>query len=129
MQNINFISQIVFEILKFKNSAIWLLRPFLHITLEPDFFWTCSFNRIIKVIMVHDLNPKILHINGLFFVRSKTPCFRYAFWHYPQNEIFSWKSGSVRFLPLRHPNFMKYWQWWNHRIPFRLKVGIQKTHF
>ena len=102
--------------------------------------------------MVHDLNLKNLHINGLFFVflfftKSKKPYLWGVFGNYPQNEICSQKSGYVRFLPLRHPNFMRrfrkilwavsektrlpndiltYWQteWWNHRTPFRLKAGF-----
>ena len=57
MQKINFITSIVFEVLKFKNPAIWL-GAFLHLAQEPDFAQTCSFNRIIKVISVHDLNLK-----------------------------------------------------------------------
>ena len=40
--------------------------------------------------------------------------------YYPQNEIFSQKSGSVSFLPLRNPNLMK---------SFRkiLRVNLEKT--
>ena len=100
--------------------------------------------------MVHDLNPKNLHINGsmdYFFAKSQNPCFLGVLGYYPQNEIFSKKSGSVSFLPLRHPNFMgsfreilravlkktrlptdilTYWQWWNHRTPFRLKAKVQR---
>ena len=108
MQKINVISPTVFEILKmFKNPANWP-RAFLHLTPEPDFSQTCRFNRTIKVIMVHDLNPKNLHINGqIFFAKSKKPYFWGAFEYYPQNEIFSQKSGSISFSPLRHPNFMR----------------------
>ena len=72
------------------------------------FSQTCVFNRIIKVIMVHDLNPKHLHINGLFFsAKSKKSYLWGVFGHYPQHEIFSQKSCSVSFLPLRHPNFKR----------------------
>ena len=44
-----------------------------------------------------------------------------VFGHYPQNEIFSQKSGSVSFLPLRHPNFRevseKYYEpLWRKRV-------------
>ena len=64
-QKINFITQTVFEILKWPRA---------------DFSQICSFNRIIKVIMVHDLNPKNLHINGLSFCKiQKTLSFGY-FW-------------------------------------------------
>ena len=34
--------------------------------------------------MMHDLNPKNLHINGLiFFAKSKKPYFQGNFGHYP----------------------------------------------
>ena len=56
MQKINFIPPIVFEI------SDWA-REFLHLTQEPHFSQTCVFNRIINVIMMHDLNPKNLQIN------------------------------------------------------------------
>ena len=84
-------------------------RVFLHLTWELDFSQTCGFNKIINVIMVHDLNLKNLHINGLFlFCKIQcTQCFWVFFGHYSQNEIFSQKSGSVSFLPLKHPNFMR----------------------
>ena len=76
-----------------------------------DFSQSCGFNRIINVTMVHDLNPKNLHINGLFFLQNpKSPFLGGAFGRYPQIEIFSQKSGSVRFLLLRHSNFMRYFR-------------------
>ena len=120
------------------------LSAFLHLNWEPDFSQTCGFNRIIKVIIVHDLNPKkSTHFFFFFLQNPKNPIFG----HYPQNEIFSQKCSSVSFLCLRYPNFMRnfrkilwavlekphlltdiltYWQWWNHTIPFGLKGGIQK---
>ena len=49
--------------------------------------------------MMHDLNPKNLNINGLFFLQNtKDPIFGVFFWYYPQNEIFSEKSSPVGFL-------------------------------
>ena len=82
------------------------LRAFLHLTQETYFSQTCSFNSIIiNTIMVHDLNPKNLYINGLFFflffffAKSKKPYFRGVFGCSPQNEIFSQKSSSLSFLP------------------------------
>ena len=49
--------------------------------------------------MMHDLNPKNLNINGLFFLlNTKDPIFGVFFWYYPQNEIFSQKSSPVGFL-------------------------------
>ena len=112
MQKINFYLQqfLIYQNLKILQSD-WT-RAFFHLTREPDFFQTCGFNRIIKVIVVHDLNAKILHISGVFFffffVKSKkTYLWRRPFGHYLKNEIFSQKSVSVSFLSLRHPNFMK----------------------
>ena len=89
--------------MKFKNPAIWLGVGILHLTQEPDFSKTSGLNRIINVIMVHDLDKKNLHIKRLFFAKSKWGIFG----HYAQNKIFSQKYGSVSFLPLRHSNFMK----------------------
>ena len=82
-------------------------RAFLYLTREPDFSQTCHFNRLIKINLVHDLNPKNLHINGFFFAKPKKLYFLGVFGHYLQNEIFPQKPSSVSFLPLRHPNFMK----------------------
>ena len=28
-----------------------------------------------------------------------------------------------------HTDILTYWQWWLHRLPFRLKAGVQKTTF
>ena len=96
MQKINFITPIVFEILKLKNPAIWLVESiFCILTRQPDFSQTCGFNRIIKVIMVHELNLKNLHINWLFLR---------VFEHYFQKENFSKKPGSISFLLLKHPS-------------------------
>ena len=104
-------------------------RAFLCLTQEADFSQTYSFNRIIKVIVVHDLNPKTLTFNGLFFCKTQKTYFWGVFGQYPKNL-------AVNFLPLRHPNFMRsfrkilwailektrlptdvltYWHWWNHR--------------
>ena len=67
------------------------LRAFSHLTQESDFSQTCCFNRIMKVIMVYDSNPKNLSINRLFFffAKSKKRYFGGVFEHYPKNEIFS----------------------------------------
>ena len=136
MQKINFIPPIVFEI------SDWA-REFLHLTQEPHFSQTCVFNRIINVIMMHDLNPKNLQINRLIFFlileNPKKPYFWGVLGHFAQNEIVPQKSGSISFLPLRPPNFMRsfrkivwavlektslssdiltYLQCWNHRPLF-----------
>ena len=56
--------------------------------------------------MEHDLNPKNLQINRIFFLQNlKKPIFEELLGITPKNV--SQKSGSVSFLPLRHPNFMK----------------------
>ena len=106
-------------------------RAFLHLTREPNFSRIWSFNRIIMIIMVHDLNPKNLHINRLLSVKSKRPCFLVVFGHYPQNETFPKKSGSVSFLPLRQPNLrqpnkMRSFRkvWWVVLKKMRLPTGI-----
>ena len=72
-------------------------KVFLHLSQEPDFSQTCGFNRIIKVIMVHDLNLKNLHINELFFAKSKKNLFLGVLVHYPQIEIFPQKFGCQFF--------------------------------
>ena len=43
----NFIPQIVFEILKFKKSCNLTGRVFWPVRLEPDFLHTCNFYKII----------------------------------------------------------------------------------
>ena len=76
MQKIYFIPPIVFEILKFKNPVIWLAESIFEVNLKIRFSQACGFSRIIKVIMVHGLNPKILHFNGLIFLQNlKYPIF------------------------------------------------------
>ena len=90
--------------------------------------------------MVHDLNSKNLHINWLFLLQN------------PRNHIFGVFWGIIPkwdFFPkiqFRHEKFQKnpmnrfwenvftywltdilaYWQWWNHRTPFHLKVQVQQ---
>ena len=103
MPKINFIPPVAFDILKFKNPVIWLAKSIFALTQEPDFSQICSFDRIIKVIMVLDLNPKNLHINGLIFAKSKKPYFWGVFGHYPKMRFLP----EMRFLPLRQPNFMR----------------------
>ena len=94
-------------------------RAFLHLrirlenqvenaTWEWDFYQTYGFNRIIKVIMLHNLDQKNLHINELiFFVKSTKPYFLRYFWALSPNWDFSSKIQLYQFLPLRHPNFMR----------------------
>ena len=64
MQKIIFLADSFWDIkesLKILQSD-WL-TAFLHLTWETDFPQACGFNRIIKVIMVHNLRPKDLQIN------------------------------------------------------------------
>ena len=50
--------------------------------------------------MVHDLNPKNLQINGIFFFfLQKSYCLG-VFGHYLQNEIFCQKSSSFSFFTI-----------------------------
>ena len=75
-KKINFILPTVFEILNFKNLAIWLAKSIFAFNLinsRTRFSQTCGCNRILKVIMVHDLNPKNLHINDHFLQNPKIP--------------------------------------------------------
>ena len=106
-----------------KSQSVWP-GAFLHLTPEPDFSQTCTFTRIINVTVMHDLNPKNLHINGVFFLTKCKKNF-FFFLHYPQNAIFSQKS-SCQFFPLTH---------WHTDIltvvkssdPFRSKEWVQGT--
>ena len=78
MQKINLIPAKVFEIKIMQSDSS---RAFLYLPREPDF----------SQIMVHDLNPKNLHINGFFF-----------FVQNPKNSIFGVFLGIIpkmRFFP------------------------------
>ena len=99
MQKINFIPPIVFEILKFKNPAIWLAKSIFAINSRSRFSQTCSFNRIIKVIMVHDLNLTNLHMNGLFFQWQKNPIFGLFLGIIPNIRFFSKNPAPPVFDP------------------------------
>ena len=98
MQKINVTPSIIFEILKILQSD-WP-RAFLHLTQEPDFSQTCDLNRIIKVIMVHDLNPKNLHNNGLFFLQNpKNPIFEAFLGIIPKMRFFPQNPAPSVFYP------------------------------
>ena len=72
----------------------------MHLTQEPDFSQTYGFNRIIKVIMVHDLNSKqSIHHSTTFFAKSKKPYFWGLLGQYPQNEIFPKNLAPSVFYP------------------------------
>ena len=70
MVKIHFIPAIVFEILKFKNPAIWLPESIFTFNSRTKFLPECGFNRIINDILAHDLNPNNLHIKGLIFLQN-----------------------------------------------------------
>ena len=92
---------------KFRNPAIDWPKAFLHLTRGPYFSQTCGFNRIIKVIKVHDLNPKkYTHRWTIFFWEKKKHIFWVILGIIPRMK-YSPKSSSVSFLSLRHPNFMR----------------------
>ena len=95
------------------SNSLWDIKvqsssSFLHWTREPDFSQTYCFNKIIKVIMVHDSNTKNLHVNGLFFLCKirKTLIFWY-FWTLSPKQYFFPKICPRQFPPLRHPNFTR----------------------
>ena len=115
-QKIHFINSTVFEILKFKNSAIWLAKSIFAFanktwesTWEWNFYQTCAFNRIIKVIRLHDLGQKNLCINELFFFFCKIlkTLFLGYFWALSPNWDFPPKIQLYQFLSLRHRKFMR----------------------
>ena len=104
MQKIRFIPPAVFEILKFKNPAIWLVERIFALNLRTRFFP----DMLIKIIMVHDLNPKNLRINGLIcFLQNPENLFLECFWALFPKWDFSQKFCSVSFLLLGYPNFMR----------------------
>ena len=75
-------------LLKCKNLQSDWPRAFLHLTWETQFSQTCGFNRIIKAIMVYDLNSKNLHINGLFLQIPKNPIFGVFWGIIPKRKFF-----------------------------------------
>ena len=108
---INFIPPIVFEILKFKNPASWLAESIFAFNSRTRYFPDMQFSQNQKDHYSAWFQlKKSAHQWTIFFflfAKSKKPYFGGVFGHYPQNETFSQKSGSARFLPLRHPNFMR----------------------
>ena len=104
MQKINFIPPIVFEILKFKNPAIWLGECIFTCYSRARFFAEMRFNKIIKIIMVHDLNPKNIYISGLFFffffAKFKKTYFESVFGIIPKINFFPKNPAPADFYPL-----------------------------
>ena len=105
-----------------KSQSVWP-GAFLHLTPEPDFSQTCTFTRIINVTVMHDLNPKNLHINGVFFLtKSKKNFF---FFCIILKMRFFLKNPAVSFFPW-HTDILTYWQWWNHRTLFAQRSGSKE---
>ena len=133
-KKINFIPPMVFEIISL-NILQSLHFRFLHLTQEPDFSQTCGFKRIMKVIMVHDLNPKNLYINGLFFGKIQENLFQGCFmalspkWDsfskIPLHQFFNLSEKWYEPFWRKHFYLLTCWQQWNHRIPFNLKARVQ----
>ena len=107
MQKISFKIPVVFEILKFKNPAIWLAERIFAFNSRTRFFPDMrGFNRIIKVIMVHDLKQKKLYITGLIF-------FFFFFYKIQKNPIFEVFWGIIpkmRFFP-KNPALSVFHPW------------------
>ena len=96
-------------------------RAFLHLTQETDFSKTCSFNRITKVIMVHDLNSKNTQISTTIFFCKIQKKFLGCFWALSSKWHFSQKIRLNQIFTLTAPNFMRsfrkpYEPFWRKRI-------------
>ena len=78
-QKIHFITPIVSEILKIKNPVNQTWESLEIATWEWNFYQTCAFNRIIKVIMMYDLDQKNLHVNELIFLQNPKNSFSRVF--------------------------------------------------
>ena len=93
MPTMNLVTQIVFEIFKFKD--FWKIYFCDVISLQPDwlrafFSQIWDFRRTVKRIMVHLLKPKNWHINGLNFVQNpKNPILRVFLGIIPKMSFFS----------------------------------------
>ena len=107
MQKINFIPPIVFEILKFKNTAIWLAEGIFAFYLKTRFFQTCCFQNHKVHYGAWFKFRKFTHQWTIFLKYPKTPIFRVFWGIVPKIRFFSQKFGSVSFSTLRHPNFMR----------------------
>ena len=149
MEKFDFIPLIVSEILKFKNPAIWLAESIFVFNLRTRFLLAMLSQQNHKGHHGAWFKPKIsTHQWNIFLQNPKISIFMVFLSIISKNEIFFKKFGSVSFLPLRQPNFMRsfrkilcvvlektplptdiltYWQLWNHNTPFHLKAGVQKV--
>ena len=137
-KKITLLCKVVFEILKFKNLAIWLAESIFVFNSRTRLFPNIRFNKIIWVIRVIQIQ-KSTNQWHIFFAKYKKQFWGY-FWALSTKWDFPQKSGSFSFLALRHLNFIKsfrkilwavlektrlptdhglltYWHtdWWNHR--------------
>ena len=106
----NFVSPIVFEILKFKNLAIWLAELIFAFNSRNRFFPDMQFWQNHKAYGAWFRPKKATHqltIFFFFFFQNSRNLSWGVLGNYPQNKTFSKKSSSVSFLLLRHPNFMR----------------------
>ena len=109
--------------IKFKNLAVWLANSIFAFDSRTRFFPRFQQNH--KGYYGAWLkSTKSTPQMTIFFAKSKKPYFWDVFMYYPQNEIFSQKSGSVSFLPLRNPNLMKSFMKSFRKI---LRVNLEKT--
>ena len=102
-----FITPIVFEILKFKNLAIWLAESIFAFTSRTLFFQNMQFQQNHIGHYGASFKPKKSTHQWIFFpAKSKKTYFGGVLGHYTQNVIVSEKSGSVSFL-LTQPIFVR----------------------
>ena len=139
----------IFRILYFETRKRSIISTFpvcmtVPLTWEPDIRFSQNFKG------QYGTSKKIY--TSMDFCKIQKTLFSGYFWALSSKWDFSQKSSSASFLPLRHPNFMRsfrkilpaflekkrlrsdiikmtYLQWWNHRIPFCLNLGLQKLHW
>ena len=110
-----------------------------HIMLESHVSSSVScLIRIIKVIMVHEKTKKIYtSVDYLGYFGALSP--KWDFFQKIRLCQFIFKEPNFMrsfknilwaiFMKMCFPNdILAYWQWWNHRTPFRIKVGTQKLY-
>ena len=104
MKKINLIPPLVFEILKFKNLAIWLADSIFGFNLRTTFFPDMRYEQKYKGDYGSWFKPKkfthqsIIYIYiYIYIAKSKKPYICDVFVHYLQNEVFIQKSGCINF--------------------------------
>ena len=150
MQKINFISPIVFEMLKLKNPAIWLAESIFALNSRTRFFADRQFQQNHKSSYDAWFEPKkSTHQWTIFLLNKKNPILgvfldiipKMRFFtknpalsvFYPWGTLTSWEVSEKSYEPFWRKliylltywyNYI--WQWWNHRTLFHLKVRVQK---